>query len=74
LAQHHKTLQHGQTKIFKPPFQGNRHFCSEESKQIYDVEIKENNVVISFEKIKIKGVFNNGLLFTNDPEEIKVKG
>ncbi len=46
-----KTQQH---KTFKPPFQGKRHFCSTESKQVYDVEIKGNNVVISYEKIKIK--------------------
>jgi hypothetical protein len=38
-----------------------------------DVEISENNVVISNEKIKIKGVFKNGLLLTNDPEEIEYR-
>ena len=73
FAQHGKTLQHQKIKIFKPPFQGKRHFCSEESKQVYDVEIKGNNVVISYEKIKIKGVFKNRLLFTNDPEEIEYR-
>lgn len=60
-------------KTFKPPFQGKRHFCSIESKQVYDVEIKRNDVVISYEKIKIKGVFKNGLLFTNDPSEIEYR-
>jgi hypothetical protein len=39
----------------------------------YDVEIKGNNVVISYEKIKIKGVFKNGLLITNDPEEMEYR-
>jgi hypothetical protein len=68
-----KTYQYQKTKIVKPPFQGKRHFCSEESKQVYVVEIKRNNVVISYEKIKIKGVYKNGLLFTNDPEEIEYR-
>ncbi len=73
FAQHNKTSQHQKTKIFKPPFQGKRHFCSAERKMTYDVEIKGNNVVISYEKIKITGVFKNGLLITNDPEEIKYR-
>ena len=60
-------------EIFKSPFQSKWHFCSGESKQVCDVEIKGNNVVISYEKIKIKGVFKNGLLFTNDPEEIEYR-
>jgi hypothetical protein len=73
FAQHNKIPQHQETKIFKPPFQGKRHFCSAETKMTYDVEIKGNNVVISYEKIKIKGVFKNGLLITNDPEEIEYR-
>jgi len=72
-TQQQKTYQHQKTKIFKPPFQGKRRFCSEESNQVYIVEIKRNNVVISYEKIKIKGVYKNGLLFTNDPEEIEYR-
>ena len=72
-TQHHKTLQHKQTKTFKPAFQGKRHFCSEGSKQVYDVEIKGNDVVISSGKIKIKGVYKNGLLFTNDPNELEYR-
>lgn len=73
FAQHSKTLQHQIPKIFKPPFQGKRRFCSNESKMTYNVRINGNNVVISYEKIKIKGVFKNGLLFTNDPQEIEYR-
>lgn len=73
FARKKKTVQHQKTRIFKPPFQGKRFFCSSESKMTYHVEISGNNVVISYEKIKIKGVFRNGLLFTNDPEEIEYR-
>jgi hypothetical protein len=72
-TQHHKTLQYKQTKAFKPPFQGKRRFCSTGSKQVYNVEIKGNDVMITYDKIKIKGVFKNGLLFTNDPEEVEYR-
>src|SRR6185312_868008 len=73
LAQNNKTFHHEKTKMFKPPFQGKRHFCSDESKMTYDVEIKGDHVVISYEKIKVTGVFKNGLLFTSDPQEIKYR-
>lgn len=73
FAQHNNRVQHQNSKIFKPPFQGKRRFCSSESKMTYDVEINRNNVVISYEKIKIKGVFKNGLLLTNDPEEVEYR-
>ena len=73
FAQHNKTVQHQKTRVIKPPFQGKRRFCSSESRMTYDVEISGNNVVISYEKIKIKGVFKNGLLLTNDPAEIEYR-
>jgi hypothetical protein len=69
----HKKLQDEKTKVSKPPFQGKRHFCSNESNIIYDVEIKGNNVIISYGKIKIKGIFKNRLLFTNDPDEVEYR-
>ncbi len=64
------TLHQKKIKPFKPPFQGKRHFCSYETSMTYDVEINGNSVIISSEKIKIKGVYKNGFLFTNDPDEI----
>jgi hypothetical protein len=70
---HYQISQYQKTKIFKPPFQGKRRFCSTESKQVYDVEIIGNNVVISYEKIKLKSVFKKGLLFTNDPKETEYR-
>lgn len=74
FAQHNKIIQHQKTRIIKPPFQGKRLFCSSEIKMTYDVEISGNNVVISYEGIKVKGVFKrNGLLLTNDPEEIEYR-
>ncbi|MGN6601478.1 MAG: hypothetical protein ACTHK8_03450 [Ginsengibacter sp.] len=69
----HKEGELQKKKIVKPPFEGKRHFCSAESNMTYDVEIKGNKVVISYEKIKIKGIFKNGLLFTNDPQEIEYR-
>ena len=53
FAQNNKIFQRQKTKIFNPSFQGKGHFCSSENKMTYDVEIKGNNVVISYEKIKI---------------------
>lgn len=73
FAQHNKIVQDQKTNTFKPPFQGERRFCSNESNMTYDVKIAGNNVIISYEKIKIKGVFKNGLLFTNDPKEIEYR-
>src|SRR5882757_4522505 len=55
------------------PFQGTRHFCSDYSKQTYDVTIKGNGIVISYPKFKAKGIFKNGLVFTNDPHEIEYR-
>jgi len=72
-TQNYKALLHQKHQALNPPFQGKRYFCSEESKKVYSVEIKGNNVVISYEKIKIKGLYKNGLLFTNDPEEIEYR-
>ncbi len=73
FAQHNKIVRHQKTKTFKTPFQGERRFCSGESSTTYDVKISGNNVIISYEKIKIKGIFKNGLLFTNDPQEIEYR-
>jgi hypothetical protein len=73
FAQHSKTSQHQETKIFKSPFQGKRHFCSDKGNLIYDVDINGNNVIISSGKVKIKGFFKKGLLFTDDPEEIEYR-
>jgi len=72
-AQNNKTFHHEKTKMFKPPFQGIRHFCSDESKMTYYVEIKGNTVFISYENIKITGAYKNGLLITNDSKEIEYR-
>lgn len=68
---HLETVQKKKKKPFKPPYQGKRHFCSDESKMTYDVTIKGNDVVIAYSTVRIKGTFKNGLLFTNDPKEIE---
>ncbi len=60
-------------KKYAIPFQGKRHFCSDESKMTYDVEIKGNKVIISYPKFKATGYFKNGLVFTNDPKEVEYR-
>ena len=68
---HVHTIQNQKKKPFKPPYQGKRHFCSDESKMTYDVTIKGYDIIIAYEKVRIKGAFKNGLLFTKDPNEIE---
>jgi len=58
------------SKKFLPPFQGQKKFCSDEGRETYTVTITGNNIVLSNPSVKIKGFFKNGLLFTNDPDEI----
>lgn len=66
-----KILQYQNRKAFIPPFQGKRHFCSDESKQEYYVTIKGNDVIIAYATVKIRGTFKKGLLFTNDKNEME---
>jgi hypothetical protein len=56
-----------------PPFRGQKKFCSDEGRQTYTVTIKGYSIVLSNSSAKIKGIFKNGLLFTNDPDEISYR-
>jgi uncharacterized pyridoxamine 5'-phosphate oxidase family protein len=62
-----------QKQKIKPPFQGKKFFCSSDNKEKYTVIIKGNDVTFIIEKRKITGVFKNGKLFTNDPEEAQYR-
>ncbi len=68
-----KTKATHSIKKYTIPFQGKRHFCSDESRMTYDVEIKGNKVIITYPKFKATGYFKNGLVFTNDPQEVEYR-
>ena len=67
------TNNYSPLKIPKAPYQGTRKFCSDESRQIYTVTIRGNYVIIFYGDVYITRSFKKGLLFTNDPNEIKYR-
>jgi hypothetical protein len=55
------------------PFQGKKTYCSYGSASKYIITIRENNVLITSDKIKIKGIYTGDRLLTNDPGEIEYR-
>jgi hypothetical protein len=55
------------------PFQGKRTFCSAFKPVQYEVSVKGNAVLMYYvyknDKQKITGIYRNGKLYTDDPDE-----
>jgi hypothetical protein len=69
---------HGRTAAQKKskgaiPFQGKKMFCSADSRAKYIITITNDSVLITIDRIKIKGVFKKDKLFTDDPREVEYR-
>ena len=61
---------------FQTPFQGTKYYCTPDNNQTFQITITKNQVAITLPTYKtfpehtFKGTIKNGIVLTNDPDEV----